>query len=227
MSKFKRPGAKPAQAPAPQATPAAAPRSRYRPAAAVQLGVESTYMRPGDYLLMIERIETGVTEQKREPFISVKLKVLAASDDGLSALDRQFGRGIHTVGETVSWFSKESGPAALYFEQNMLKFALVAWDMTQEEIAAAEQENEESFIEALKRGDGLIGVVIEGSATMRQRKKSKEDNEEPAEDNLNTFPKWKRRVPYSELAEILDEKALAMIPDLDEKLAEEAQDNAE
>lgn len=225
MSKFKRPGAKPAQAPATQAAPAQ--RRRYKPAASLQVGVEANYMRPGDYLLMIERIETGLTTTGNEPFVSVKLKVLAADDGGLSALDRQHGRGLHAVGETVSWFSKESGRTALYFEQNMLKFALVAWDMTQEEIAAAEEEDNESFIDAIKRGDGLIGVVIEASATMRQNSESKKRNEEPAADNLNTFPKWKRRVPYSELAEILDEKALAMIPDLDEKLAEEAQDNAE
>jgi len=225
MSRFQRPGgAKPANpSPAPQ------PVSRYKGAGNIQIGVEANYLRPGRYLAMIERVETGLTGQGKEPFTAVKLVILAADDTGLSPLDKQFGRGLHRLGEEVSWFSKETGKGALYFEQNMLKFAIVAWNLTQEEIDAAEKEEQVrtpgfSFIDEIKTGVGLAGVVVEVEATMRQNADARKANAAPDAKNVNTFPKWIRRLPYSEVKEVIDPALLAQnLPDLEAKIAAEAQ----
>jgi hypothetical protein len=224
MSNFQRPGgAKPATSPAPQTQSAQPAKPRYAGAASIKIGVESNYLRPGAYLAMIERVETGRTTTKNEDFVSVKLTILAADDSTLSGEDRQFGRGLHRVGETASWFVKESGPTALYFEQNMLKFAIVAWNLTQEEIAEIEQANGVSFIDSIKKGEGLAGVVVELQATMRQNAESKKANQPATADNLNTFPKWIRRLPYAEVKELVPADVLAkFLPDIEAKIKAEA-----
>ena len=227
-NRFGRPaGAKPSPAPQAAAAPAAQ-RRRYKGAASIEVGMDANYMRPGSYLLMVERVDHGVTKMKNEPFTAVKMRVLASSDETLSAVDREFGRGINKPGETVSWFSKESGEASLYFEKNMLQFAMVAWNMTQEEIVALEAEEAKknpdfSFIDAIKAGDGLLGVVVEASATMRQNAASRKAGEAPTEENVNTFPKWVRRLPFAEVKELVDASVLAeIIPDIDAKIEEES-----
>lgn len=222
MSKFKRPGgAKPANTPAPAP---AAPRSKYSRSRDVQVGVEANYQRAGRYLLLIERIEEGTTPRGKEDFVAVHSIVLAADGDERTPLEQRFGGAVHRVGESTNWFQKVRGD---YFDQNMLKFAIAASDMTQDEIAAAEDENQTTIVdEMVSPEQPFAGVVVEAHVQVRIGKKARDAGK--AEANLSsedvfTVTNWVRRVPYSELSELVEDATLATyIPDLDEKIAAEA-----
>jgi hypothetical protein len=219
MSKFTRPGgAQPAIS-----KPSAKPASKYKKANQTQLGVEANYQRAGRYLLMIERIEEGVTPRGKEDFVSVHSVVLAADGSERTPLEQRFGGALHRVGESTSWFQKLKGD---YFDQNMLKFAIAASNMTQEEIAAAEEESGTTIIEEMVGSEQpFAGVVLEAHVTIRIGKKARDagkpEDQLTAED-VFTMTNWVRRVPYDELKELVEAETLAQfLPDLDAKIVEE------
>lgn len=224
MSKFQRPGgAKPANTP----SPAPAARSgKYKRAGEVQVGVEANYQRAGRYLFLVQRVEEGTTPRGREDFVSVHSITLAADGSERTPLEQRFGGALHRVGEDVTWFQKVRGD---YFDQNMVKFAIAASNLTQEEIAAAEDAAGHSIIEEMVSPEQpFAGVVVEAHVQVRIGKKARDAGK--AETNLSsedvfTVTNWVRRVPYAEVKELVEADVLAkFLPDIDEKIAEEAKE---
>lgn len=226
MSKFQRPGAKPA--PAPAAAKVAAPSkpaSKYKKASETQIGVEGNYQRPGRYLLLVQRVEEGST-RNREDFVSVRSVVLAADGEERTPMEKRFGGAVHRVGEETSWFQKLKGD---YFDQNMLKFAIAASNMTQDEIAEAENENNTTIVDSMVSAEQpFAGVVLEAHVQTRLKKAGKEflkeghTEEELKSDHVSTVTDWVRRVPYAEVKELVSADVLATyLPDIDEKIAVE------
>ena len=221
MSKFARPGAKAPASPAPK-TPAK-PASKYKRAGETQLGADANYLRAGSYLLLVTKIEEGMTPRGKEDFVSVHLTTLAADDSERTDLDRRFGGATHRVGEETNWFQKLSGD---YFDSNMLKFAIVAYNQTQEEIAALEEEHNTTIIADMVGEDQpLAGVVLEAQVQVKIKKAGRELPEEKLTgDHVSTITTWRRRVPFAEVKEMVDADVLAkFLPDLDKKIAQEAQ----
>ncbi len=223
MSKFQRPGgAKPATPPAP-ARPTA-PVSKYKKAKDTQIGVEANYQRAGRYLFLIGRIEEGITPRGKEDFVSVHSTTLAADDSERTALERRFGGALHRVGEDVTWFQKLKGD---YFDQNMLKFAIAASNMTQDEIAAAEEESGHTIVEEMVSAEQpFAGVVIEAHVQVRIGKKARDagkTEDQLTSDDVFTVTNWVRRVPYAEVKELVEAEVLKQfLPDIEAKIAEEA-----
>lgn len=208
------------------AAPAARP-SKYKKAAAVQLSVEANYQRPGRYLLLIERVEEGVTPRGREDFVSVHSIVLAADGSDRTQIDHRFGGPLHRVGENTIWFQKVRGD---YFDQNMLKFAIAASNMTQDEIAKAEEESGHTIVDEMVSPDQpFAGVVVEAVVQTRAGKKARDagkaEDQLLAEDTF-TITNWLRRVPYAEVKKNVPADVLArFLPDIDEKISEENASN--
>lgn len=222
MSKFTRPGG----AARPSTTPATpAPRaSKYKKASQTQLGVEANYQRAGRYLLLVERIEEGVTLRGKEDFVAVHSIVLAADGSERTPLEQRFGGALHRVGESTNWFQKLKGD---YFDQNMLKFAIAASNMTQDEIAAAEEASGHTIVEEMVSPEQpFAGVVIEAHVTVRIGKKARDAGKAEAQltaEDVFTVTNWVRRVPYAEVKELIEAETLAQfLPDIDAKIAEEA-----
>lgn len=223
MSKFTRPGAPARPSTAPATTAPAARGSKYKRAGQTQLGVEANYQRAGRYLLLIERIEEGVTRNK-EDFVAVHSQVLAADGSERTPLEQRFGGALHRVGESTNWFQKLRGD---YFDQNMLKFAIAASNMTQEEIDAAEQESGNTIIEEMVSAEQpFAGVVLEAHVVMKVNKKARDSGKEESQltgEDVFTITNWVRRVPFAEVKELVEAEVLAkFMPDIDEKIAEEA-----
>lgn len=223
MSKFQRPGAKPASAPAPKAP--AAPTSKYKKSREVQVGVEGNYQRPGRYLLLIQRIEEGQNRTK-EQFVSVRSVVLVSDGSERTPLEVKFGGSVHRVGEEVSWFQKLAGD---FFDQNMLKFAIAASNMTQDEIAEREDETGSTIVDDMVSAEQpLAGVAVEAHVQTRIKKAGKDamkgglKEEDLKAEHVTTVTNWVRRLPYAEVKELVPADVLeAYLPDIDEKIAEE------
>lgn len=203
------------------ATPAApARREKYARAKDVKVGQEANYLRAGSYLVMVNRVEEGQT-RKRKDFVSAHVTVLATDNDDRTPLDRTFGGRPHVVGEEASWFV---GLDSDYFDQHMLKFAMVASNMTQDEIAAMEDEEGRSVVEAILAEQPFSGVVLEVHAYVKPKKDFRSKDESTLTSNeVSTIVTWKRRLPYAEVKEAVDADVLAkFLPDIDAKIAEEA-----
>lgn len=223
MSKFTRPGAaaRPSTPPAAKAAPAK-PTSRYKKANQTQLGVDANYQRAGRYLLLVQRIEEGETPRGKEAFVAVHSVVLGADGDERTPLEVRFGGAVHRVGESTNWFQKTKGD---YFDQNMLKFAIAASNMTQDEIAAAEEEQGHTIIdEMVSPEQPFAGVVLEAHVVVKIKKNGRDLPEDRlTSEHVATVTNWLRRVPYAEVKELVEAETLAkFLPDIDEKIAEEA-----
>lgn len=224
MSKFSRPGGKSAT------PPAAAPArrgSKYARSKDVQVGVDANYQRAGRYLLLIERVEEGVTPRGKEDFVAVHSIVLAADGSERTPIEARFGGAVHREGESTNWFQKTRGD---YFDQNMLKFAIAASNMTQDELTALEEEHDTTIIdEMVSPEQPFAGVVVEAHVQVRRNKKGRDvADADLTSENVFTMTDWVRRVPYSELSELVDAEVLERhLPDLEAKIAEEAAEAAE
>ena len=220
MSKFQRPGgAKPAT---PLPAKSAAPASKYKRAGEIQLSADINYQRAGRYLLLVERVEEGVTPRGREEFVSAHSVVLAADDSERTPLDRRFGGALHRVGEGVTWFQKLKGD---YFNQNMLKFAIAASNMRQDEITAAENAAGHSIVQEMVSAEQpFAGVVLEAHVEIKVKKNGRELSEDKLTgDHITTVTNWVRRLPFTEVKELVEADVLAQyLPDLDAKIAKEA-----
>lgn len=229
MSKFQRPAASKA-APAKSApAPKAAPASRYKKSAEVQVSQDGNYQRPGRYLFLVQRVEEGTT-RNREQFVSVRSVVLAADGSERTPLEVKFGGSVHRVGEETSWFQKLAGE---YFDQNMLKFAIAASNMTQEEIVALETEHDTTIVDEMVSAEQpFAGIVLEAHVQTRVKKAGKEllkeglTEDQLKAEHVTTVTNWVRKVPFAELPELFAEDADVLakfLPDLDEKIAKEAE----
>lgn len=216
MVKFpvKKPGS------APAAAKPAARRSKYADVSTAKVfGQSGNYMRPGRYVAMIESVEEGMTSANAE-FVSIHLIPLAADDSQLTALDKRFGGGLNKVGESATDFNKLSGNVA--FASNMMAFAMIASDKTQEEIQEAEEYAGQFIEEIVGEEQPFAGVVVEILATTKKKKDAKNVSDEDVKsDQVFTKISYLRRVPYAEVAEI--EGIEDLIPDIAEKVAAEAE----
>ncbi len=226
MSKFSRPAGKPASTPAPKAAPAAPqkPTSKYKKSSQVQVGVDANYQRAGEYIFLVQRIEEGTSQRHREDFVSVHSVCVAADGSGRSPLETRLGGMPHRVGEETNWFQKLKGE---YFDQNMLKFAIAASNLTQDEISASEEENDTTIVaEMVGPEQPFAGVAVEAHVVMKLKAESKKKGvteETATSDDVYTVTNWKRRVPYAELKEVIDAEVLERyLPDIDAKIAEES-----
>ena len=210
MAKITKPGgAKPAQ-----------PKSKYAGVTSAKVSRDGNYITPATYIALIERVEEG-TSQNAQDFVAINLTILAVDGSGRSEMDERGGPA-NRVGESVS----DWNGAGVVFAGNMMAFAMAATGMSQEEIQEAEEYDGQFIEEMVGEDQPLAGRVVELRVGVRKTKDAKTKDLDTLSMGKGLFTKctYLRRVPYAELADLVDEDVLArFIPDLDEKIAEESE----
>lgn len=171
-----------------------------------KLRVDANYVRPGHYLMRIDKCKTA-ENRKHEDFCAVEMTCVHVMDD-------DNGAG-HKPGEEPSWLTMVKSD---YFASDILTFicnvmGLDPNDLSEKErIEAAEMVFGEE--DDKDHDQPLSGTVVEVKARAVKLKDSDKDF---------TKVSWCREVPASELIERLsdDEKAKFFPGDVLEKLAAE------
>lgn len=217
----------------------AKPASRYSGSSKTAPTMDANYVRPGTILLRINQVEEGENRKREEMnFVNcTTLACLAESDAINPATKKPFAPMRPGEDFSVVFVVKTD-----YFLANWKQFVLCATDGSDEAIF----EKAETDHPDLSTDDGydevygalcagiagedqlLAGTVMELEVTYRLKKESREKDEDKlTADDFSKRTTWKRRVPFAEVAEILDEAAIdRFFPGdaLEKLIAEEASD---
>lgn len=199
-----------------------APKSKYASVSGATVSRRANYIRPGRYLVRVDRFEEG-QNRKKQDFVVSQMTVVNVSETAVPGRDYDRDRDLplHSVGEEISDLMMVANIA---FEQRVKGFVMAAGDLTQEDFD--EEEYEGALIDAAVAEDQpLAGYTVEVLAEQIVKQGASEPY---SNDDVYTRCTYIRRVPASELAEHLGEKDLTRFyPDLDEKIAAEAEEAAE
>jgi hypothetical protein len=196
-------------------------KSKYAGVSGAKAQRVGNYVKPGHYLARIDRVEEGQAF-KKGPFIAVQFTIVHAFENSVPGFDynRKVALALHRAGEDVTDICMLSNVA---FESRVKAIALVAGGLTESDFV--QEEYPGKIIEDMVDEDQpLAGVVVEIRADTVVKKVAKAKPEEAlTNDDVYTRLGYMRRVPASELAEILEDRELQkFFPDLEEQLAEEA-----
>ncbi|CAK9074212.1 Uncharacterized protein (Fragment) [Durusdinium trenchii] len=181
----------------------AAPQSKYAGVSGARVSRDGNYIRGGHYLLLVERIEEGQTFKKQD-FVAIQQNVLHVFDDSEPGYDydRKVEQPLHRVGESVTDMNMLGNVA---FESSMKAFALVAGDMTEEELLEREEYPGQMIEEMVSDEQPLAGAIVEVVA----RTVIKKDSRAKGEENLSNKDIY-TRVAYRRVWS--DEEAREFLP---------------
>ncbi|CAK9074182.1 Uncharacterized protein (Fragment) [Durusdinium trenchii] len=179
------------------------PQSKYAGVSGARVSRDGNYIRGGHYLLLVERIEEGQTFKKQD-FVAIQQNVLHVFDDSEPGYDydRKVEQPLHRVGESVTDMNMLGNVA---FESSMKAFALVAGDMTEEELLEREEYPGQMIEEMVSDEQPLAGAIVEVVA----RTVIKKDSRAKGEENLSNKDIY-TRVAYRRVWS--DEEAREFLP---------------
>ena len=208
-------------------------KSKYAGVSGAKPQRASNYVRPGRYIVRLDRLEAGEAFKKGD-YVAIQQTVLKTLPNGPVGFDydRKIPLPPHSQGEQISEIAMVKNVA---FEGRMKALLMVAGDMIEADFARGTPEAPipgnleaypgQSVEQAVSPDQPLAGVVMEIRADTAVKKDAKAKPEQALTNaDIYTRIAYLRRIPFAELPSTLDEATLARyFPDLQEQIASESQ----